>query len=733
MNRSTFCLYSGLPMSMSRHIFILGLAFLSAGLIKCKTASHNATQQSTELTNSASMQDHDAVTLSYGTSDMNQAARKILDDQNYAGLAFYSILVDLDKGLRQCLKDHNKAEDDMHGTPWEPVLANLKGVLSGDIEDAVRSLTTMYSQPPEVSEGPSSVDANGSSDSGGAQLALAGVEANATRDIRVTYIDFVIPSGSDFKMPKFRDLLKMKMSDWKKLVADYITSDPLNRGHAAVLMERFEGGKWVVARYLSWPSGNSLAVDLDPRSELYADRFQVRTPLPNIGQDQLDAFEEWIRQTEYFERDGKAGNLAEKRKQKKIEIGMAMKASPDESRGISEGTNRKLLDEAIKRQYQIEDLTKQIDELKKQRDVHTEGDGKEKNKAKIDVIDKKLSVLEGQKVDLQLKNQRWFAEWSVYKKFAVQRPANLAEVETKLVEYLGLEVETDRLKKPLTDEARAKLVATQQESLKRIKDLLMLPDDFDLAKKIARVNKGIEDGFLRDPVDIFKEAHGFDFSDGGKWVEFFEKNREALGQKLRARSDATSNKDLAEAIRLIGEPQLRPSRDFLLRIMQPEFKSYLESSDALLNKPEKYGKTISEIWNNCSHAAAKALNVVYGTDAFLKPTDPHMTPSKLKDRVEAFNAEIQRRKIAGEPLEGGKVRGVATAAVIGVVTSVATALIAVSATSGAMLVDDAGADATEACLANMQETTFQNIGPIMDRFETNNASLSVLKYFHTHR
>lgn len=455
------------------------------------------------------------------------------------------------------------------------------------------------------------------------------------KNIRITYVDFKEPapnrSWQDFFSRNF----------WKSMIDDFSY-------HSALMIERIDPqtGKATLVRYISFPDGNDLKLDMNVN---YAASEIRRMPLPNISDAAYLEFEDWFRNQNIARvPDNKLDNLKRARRRLKTSFGNKMDLSDSALINLTKSkANRALLNQAVTNYERI--YSKQIELGSLTRDAEKNADMIKKTQAEI----------------IQLRNQAntWYEGWDDYRKWVSTNPeAQLkTQVQNQLKEYLSLEHQTFQASKPLSADTKAFTIEKRNQALNAIREAMLIPSNIDLEK----FGFNFEDPWkLSSPEEIFEKYHGFSPNDSERFHDLVQRNSLLIEKSI---------------------PNLQKDNFYLNRLDLDTYgKGWTEMGDYFKDIYGEYNTSITEFYSktkaygttytlksNCACAVARSLNQLYDTSNFKPKFSGITTPKRLVNRVEHFN-KIHSEK-AKPPLSSGVGKITATAVGAGLSAIVAIA------------------------------------------------------------
>ncbi len=633
--------------------------------------------------------------------------------KNELALQFYGAMTRLYLGMEEC-RQENGGTLDSNSQGYADLVREIAAL--GPILGTATIYTILAQDPNAIAK------LKGQSDT----LGLAEAEG----DTRAKLITYLLPPQE--KVPFFVD--KTWKINWKGLMGKWL---PMSNGHSAILIERYEKGKWKFQYFFSYPGGNNYTAEM---VSSYSWRKKIETVIP-LEKGKVEEFAEWWRTSEWSATPNnpldqlKKDRLAKKQEILKLIspelVGTNDTISDAEGKKFSnelkeyvkkgqkellayQKANEKFLevfafmdefDDVVNRSqvadrideinYQLSQVKSTPELLQKRADLIVE----ERKNMLVRMTDgtfrtfaEAQSVLNADHMKLvsDFENSRnttwsnkWYENWPRFKTAKKNMTADeIKKVIEGLREYMRIEAATTyQVERATLTGDRGSLLRLQlYQSEAFIKKNLFLHESSDLSKYFGYTG----DAWKMAPIeviytDLYPElATKLDdpkFTDTD-WKAFQKDN----GYQGKPKTFDKWYLDLRKAI------------------------SRYENLQAELHpKKSTYGAGYSMIWKNCSYASANALNVLTGTKKFLRSTDFLMTPGTLDSRAKAF--------VKDEPSLSKKVftpTNLGMAAVVGLLTYVAVA----QTTTG--LTDEASQDgALQQCIADYQEEYFERIDPIL--------------------
>ena len=273
----------------------------------------------------------------------------------------------------------------------------------------------------------------------------------------------------------------------------------------------------------------------------------------------------------------------------------------------------------------------------------------------------------------------WFSGFKSYQAFASKEGDKAVKAIALLQDYMIAETRTTyfQTNRQTSEEDRQYLQKRLYAIEKIIKREFLISEKDSLRRYFGY------DGDLwrmAPPEVIIKDVHGFDIlTDAGK-DQFKEEFKRTLGKDL---GDFKKWYDSFENVLI---------------------KEYEKAAAELHPKTKAYGANYDGISNNCSKGAARALNQLTGTKYFLKSTDKIMTPGKLANRAQGFDAYMQNKAS----------KKVMTPANLGLAALVALTSYTIIDQAAVAALTDGGDTAAMQCFADDKETFNDEITDVFD-------------------
>ncbi len=518
--------------------------------------------------------------------------------------------------------------------------------------------------------------------------------------IRVSMINHQVPPA---------DVLQIfEPGTWKINFAGlYTYFFPASASHSSLLMEQWNNRtkKWTTLYYISWPSGDNLDEDL---RNTYLNRERVRIELPPISQKDFLRFQKWYKEQPYSATPyGRAEQMAADRLAKKREITtLGIPEAEMRTLTMSNATNKRMLKDALNRRRRIQNIRENL---------------RSPGLAPSE-IQRLTTELDG----LRPLDQRWYVTWPPFVRQQALLDAN-PDFQTRMSEYLDLEVQADRLRKWETGEKEA-ILARKNQNAGYLKSLLGIPAHFDLESIAFDPDRF---WMLVPPKEIFDRYDRTSRDRKARGLRGWPDHVRANFPQIQRTLLSLPRTYYPEAWRPIIEGMTNEV-EFLDRfetfeqfdrVFLPDvFDEYHRADYELYRKADKYSSGYDLKWKNCSRAVSDSLSVLY-QKPFMRRTDIFMNPGLLQERVQEYTDQY-RKTLSPEPSSVSK--STIASIALGVATITASAVVL---KSGALnLTSSDEEDEIAQCFEKAQEKFYDDSDPIFIRFQEANYVQNLMRY-----
>ena len=361
-------------------------------------------------------------------------------------------------------------------------------------------------------------------------------------------------------------------------------------GHMALLLETWDEAsrQYKTANYLTWPR-QGIKEDLIGEYK-YRNREIIK--LPPIDNEQLKHFQTWLKTTEFdvspLDRANELGGL---RLKKKTDIRLLLGSTVQEVVDLTKKSNNsKILKKSIAKRAKFQEIELLFKEFYPNEQEHL--------KSKLKNLGFRsfshLPEIRSQNIkNLKLHEQQWYKDLEIYKNHKIEADKNIAKTQKLFAEYLDLELESNALKKPLSNEELIDFTGNKHIAFEKIRKALLLPDNeaLDMEKRVYNYASHWE---MEDPARIFKEYHGYDPQlDPDRFIKHLDQSGQ-FGSSLLKRMTKENAPELLDS-------QKAKNKAFSQIVsfwgVQPESNEKINTVNRLLSQSSDLdGNSFSAVW-----------------------------------------------------------------------------------------------------------------------------------------